>query len=201
MDRKRGVCSGQGKRDHGGAAKLSALGGEFVWAIVCWGPRRCPLYKVRRHPLLGGFKCISIMGTISFWILNVGWDGQGRKNKERHVCTIITLDSLLNSKLHPRTRLLMIAILLPKTVIDPMTLRILWWCTILCEKISRHIFTDRTSFTCKFFDRSFTPTRNVNEFSGYNSTTPNGFTDNSECSLSYYIHKLYAIYLQEHIAK
>ena len=36
---------------------------NFLWAIVCWGPGRCPLYGVQRCPLLGGFKCISIMGS------------------------------------------------------------------------------------------------------------------------------------------
>ena len=37
---------------HGGAAKLSAFRDKFVWAIVRWGPHRCPLYRVRRCPLL-----------------------------------------------------------------------------------------------------------------------------------------------------
>ena len=60
MDRKRGARSRQGRGGRGGAAKLS---GKFVWAIVRWGPGRCPLYGVRRRPLLGGFKCISIMGS------------------------------------------------------------------------------------------------------------------------------------------
>ena len=67
MDRKRGARSrqgGTGRGGRGGAAKLSAFGGKFVWAIVRWGPGRCPLYGVRRRPLLGGFKCIySIMGS------------------------------------------------------------------------------------------------------------------------------------------
>ena len=61
MDHKR--SSGQGRRGGGGAAKLSAFGGKFVWAIVHRRPRRCPLYGVQRRPLLGGFKCISIMGS------------------------------------------------------------------------------------------------------------------------------------------
>ena len=63
MDRKRGAHSRQGRGGRGGAAKLSAFGGKFVWAIVRWGPGRCPLYRVRRGPLVRGFKCISIMGS------------------------------------------------------------------------------------------------------------------------------------------
>ena len=35
---------------------LSAFGGSVAWAIVCWGPGRCPLYGVRRRPR---FKCTS----------------------------------------------------------------------------------------------------------------------------------------------
>ena len=36
---------------------------NFNGALVRWGPSRCPLYGVQRHPLLRGFKCISIMGS------------------------------------------------------------------------------------------------------------------------------------------
>ena len=74
------VHSGQGRRGCGGAAKLSAFGGKFGWAIVCWRPHRCLLYGVRRRPLLRGFKCISIMGS------SIG--GSGTVHSRGSVCAM-----------------------------------------------------------------------------------------------------------------
>ena len=63
MDCKCIAHSRQGRCGRGGVVKLSAFRGKFYWAFVRWGSSRCPLYGVQRHPLLRGFKCISIMGS------------------------------------------------------------------------------------------------------------------------------------------
>ena len=87
MDRKREARSRHGRGGRGGAAKLSAFGGKFLWAIVRWGPGRCPLYGVRRRPLLGGFKCISIIGS------SIG--GSGTVHSRGGVCTTGYTDAII----------------------------------------------------------------------------------------------------------